>query len=159
MERRAYRVGEEFAFLVPKFPDVAARLEIEARLLAELAPRLAVPIPDFTIRGRREGGGLSFAGYRLIEGEPLWPESLAGLGPAGAGRVAREFAGFLADLHAFPIAEAIARGVPVQDFRALRRACPGPSPRGDRPARRARRPGLRRAALRRLPGRRGQLRL
>jgi aminoglycoside phosphotransferase (APT) family kinase protein len=91
-----------------KYPAGEAGLDLEIRLLAELAGALSLPIPryeyvsDRTISPR-------FVGYRKIEGVPFTRERLAA---CRSDRPLRQLARFLTDLHRFPLERARAIGVP-----------------------------------------------
>lgn len=112
----AFDVNGEWVFRFPRRDDVEQQLLIEMRVLPVLAMGAPVEVPVFSFAGdptslfpRR------FGGYRKVPGVPaiaLEDErtSLSTIAPAvGA---------FLSWLHAIPIADAIAIGVPSLDWTA-----------------------------------------
>ena len=110
-------------FRVPRHERVARARARQARLLAALAARLpvAVPQPEWLVEARAH---LPYgaAGHRRLPGEQLSPE---GIRRGGETRLATEVADFLVALHSFPIEEARDLGVPEADadggeFEALR---------------------------------------
>jgi aminoglycoside 2''-phosphotransferase len=102
-------VNDETVFRFARRPDVAARLEREARLLPRLAPSLPVAIPDIRFSCEDPAGGMRFVGYRLLAGEPLTRDSIA---PGQEDMLLAQVADFLAALHFFPVDEATRLGVP-----------------------------------------------
>ncbi len=109
-------------FRFPKRPEVARALAREIALLPLLAPRLPLPIPRFSHlapAGAPTDPALPFVGYPPLPGVPLdaapgWPDPPASL-LAALGR-------FLRALHDFPVARAVAAGVPLNDRAAWRAA-------------------------------------
>jgi aminoglycoside 2''-phosphotransferase len=114
----AFLVDGAWVFRFPKRPDVARALAREVALLPRLADRLPVAIPRFEYVAEQAGNGLLFAGYRVIEGEPLTPELFEALGPADRTNLLATLAGVLEAVHAFPLAEARAAGVEDLSTRA-----------------------------------------
>ena len=95
-------VDGEWIVRVPRREPVRECVAMEVRLLPELAPTLPVPVPRFEL----VAGGLRAVAYRKLAGEPV----------AGAGeRLGRQLGEFLAALHAFPVEQARALGVPSHD--------------------------------------------
>ena len=105
---RVFETDSGLAWRFLKQPAGEAGLDVEIRLLPELAGALSLPIPryeyvsDRTISPR-------FVGYRKIEGVPLTCECLAG---CRSDRPLRQLAQFLTDLHRFPLERARTFGVP-----------------------------------------------
>ena len=105
---RVFETDSGLAWRFLKQPAGEAGLDLEIRLLPELAGALSLPIPryeyvsDRTISPR-------FVGYRKIEGVPLTRECLAG---CRSDRPLRQLAQFLTDLHRFPPERARTFGVP-----------------------------------------------
>lgn len=107
-------VNGDLIFRFPRTDEMAAQLGVEACVLPRLAPTLPLPVPAFRYVARDEAGGPPrFAGYPLMRGEPMTPALLDDLGGAEAERadLAATLGGFLARLHAFPLADARACGV------------------------------------------------
>ena len=103
-------VNGELIFRFPRRAEVEARLEMEMRLLPELAPTLPLPAPRFEFVGRRRDGcPRPFAGYRKIAGVALTADRLQ---PGQAERAARQLGCFLAALQRFPPEKAARLGVP-----------------------------------------------
>lgn len=118
------RDGKEWVLRIPRREDVAAKLMDEARLLAFIAPRVSVAVPDWRICAP------TLVAYPRLPGSPgltLDPETKAPrfhfdptseLHAASLGR-------FIAELHAIDPDEARAAGIPVQapaEIRATWRA-------------------------------------
>lgn len=95
-------VDGEWIVRAPRRPEVREWLEMEVRLLPEVAPTLPVPIPHFE---RVTAGAVA---YRKLPGAPV-DASRPELG-AQTGR-------FLAGLHAFPVERARELGVPEPPWR------------------------------------------
>lgn len=56
--------GEDWVLRIPRRPDVTARADVEGRLLARIAPRLDVAVPDWRIHTA------ALIAYPLLPGEP-----------------------------------------------------------------------------------------
>jgi aminoglycoside phosphotransferase (APT) family kinase protein len=94
-------VDGEWIVRVPRRPEVCAAVEVEVRLLPELAPMLPAPVPRFehvTEKG---------VAYRKLRGSPL---------DAARPALGREVGRFLAALHAFPVERARELGVPSREL-------------------------------------------
>jgi aminoglycoside phosphotransferase (APT) family kinase protein len=90
-----------YVFRFPRRPEVVEWVEREIALLPGLAERLPVSVPRFEFVGRN---GVRFVGYRKLPGSP----AVSGLN-AGTGE---DLGRFLRALHAIPVADARAAGVP-----------------------------------------------
>jgi aminoglycoside 2''-phosphotransferase len=119
MDNRAFLVGDSYVFRFAKHAEAAGRVEAEVGLFPRLAPRLGISIPCYEYFGRQGVHGLPFVGYRLIAGEELTREVVAGLNAPARVRIARDLAAFLTALHAFPVEEARRFGVQDYDFREV----------------------------------------
>lgn len=108
-------VNDRLIFRFPKRPEVAARLDLETRLLPELAPRLPLAIPHFTYIAKPASRNFPylFVGYQALPGlaQPDWPDEV---GEAGWWKA--PLADFLTALHAFPVERARQLGVLEQNF-------------------------------------------
>jgi aminoglycoside 2''-phosphotransferase len=69
-ESVAYRVNNDYIFRFPKREYTGQCLELETRLLPELAPKVKVAIPNFEFVSTTPGAHFPypFVGYKLIEG-------------------------------------------------------------------------------------------
>jgi aminoglycoside phosphotransferase (APT) family kinase protein len=105
----AVETPDGVVFRIARHPDAAAGHEVELRLLPALGSRvpIALPRPEWRIEPGAEDFPFGAIGYRRLAGEPLRS--------AGSKPVAPELGAFLAALHAFPVAEAEALGVPFAD--------------------------------------------
>ncbi|HEX6290689.1 MAG TPA: phosphotransferase [Herpetosiphonaceae bacterium] len=106
-DSRVALVDEAWVFRFPRNAESAAQLAVEQALLPYLAPRLPLPIPDFTYAcPAREVGEGPFVGYRMIAGVPLDPPLLQAASAAVRRAVARQMGLFLQALHSVPPATA-----------------------------------------------------
>lgn len=107
-------VNEALIMRFPRTTEMAIQLGVEACLLPRMAPALPLPVPAFSHVARDAATGQpQCAGYPLIPGEPMTPELLdeLELDEAARAALAGVMGGFLARLHAFPLAQARACGV------------------------------------------------
>jgi aminoglycoside phosphotransferase (APT) family kinase protein len=95
-------VDSEWIVRVPRREPVREILELEVRLLPELAPALPVPIPRF----EHVADGVRAVAYRKLEGEPV---------DVSRARFGAELGRFLSALHAFPVERARELGVAGHD--------------------------------------------
>ncbi len=105
-----FETDDGLAWRFFKQAEWQAGLELETRLLPELARAVSLAVPryeylsDAAVPPR-------FAGYRKIEGEPLTREQLAA---CCTDQPIRQLAQFLTELHRFPVERAQAAGVPMR---------------------------------------------
>jgi aminoglycoside phosphotransferase (APT) family kinase protein len=92
----AVDVGDRLIFKFPRHEAAAERLRKEARLLAEIQPRVAMPVPDMTLV---EGPPL-FSRHVKLAGDHLTSGVYAATSPAGRERLAGQLARFYAEIHA-----------------------------------------------------------
>lgn len=93
-------VNDELIFRFPKYASVILQLEAENTLLHTLQRHLPLPIPNPIYHSHeRTQIGRVFSGYKMIPGEPLWPETLQALEGATVQQLAEQLAGFLSQLH------------------------------------------------------------
>lgn len=116
-DNTAYRVNGVYVFRFPRRQIAVRCLELEARALATLAPRLPlpVPIPEF-IGVPSEAFPWPFVGHRMIPGRPA---SDARLGTSQRAALAEPLAHFLRALHAIPVEEAARLGAGPDPFQRL----------------------------------------
>lgn len=110
-----WRVGE-WAFRFPRRPMGAELIAVEARVLPALAGRLPVAVPAAECVA--PAGPLHPAPYLAHRFVPGTTGDRAALDDSQRARLAPQLAGFLAALHAVPVAEARAMGVPDDEFRS-----------------------------------------
>ena len=109
----ALLVNGAWVFRFPKTPEVESQLAIETLLLPAIADRLPLEIPRFRFLGRPgEHFPRRFVGYPKLAGVPGIELDSGELAVGEAGAIGR----FLAALHAVPVADAAACGVPVEDL-------------------------------------------
>ncbi|QBD75102.1 aminoglycoside phosphotransferase family protein [Ktedonosporobacter rubrisoli] len=97
-------VNNESIFRFPKTQREAARLGTEIALLRSLQSHVTLPIPDPLYQSKEATSiGQIFMGYRLLPGEPLWPETLKALKDEEVQHLADQLATFLRQLHTIPV--------------------------------------------------------
>jgi aminoglycoside 2''-phosphotransferase len=105
-----WEVNGDLVFRFPKRAEVGAWLRIEIDLLPKLSPTLPVPVPHFSyIADAPVAFSYPFVGYQKLPGLALGD---APSHAVPAERLAAQIGAFLTALHDFPIAQAIACGVP-----------------------------------------------
>ena len=106
-------VNGETIFRFPKTQREASRLVTETGLLRSLQSHVTLSIPDPLYYSEENASiGQVFMGYRLLPGEPLWPETLRAItDEEQLQHVANQLASFLKCLHAIP-AETLAVRLP-----------------------------------------------
>lgn len=106
----AWEVNGDLVFRFPKRAEVGEWLRREIAVLPLLGPTLPVPAPRFAYVAEPSAAyPHPFAGYRKLPGVPLAEAPAAIVQPE---RLAAQVGGFLTVLHRFPVARAVARGVP-----------------------------------------------
>ncbi|MFH0770441.1 MAG: phosphotransferase [Candidatus Peregrinibacteria bacterium] len=117
MDSRAYFVNGKMVFRFPKNPTARKSLGVEIALLPEIQKHVDLPTPSFQWIGR-EADTLLFAGYPRIPGEELSACWLQLTGKEQAD-VLHTLAQFFEQIHAFPVPQARALGVPEQKDRRI----------------------------------------
>jgi len=94
-------VNNEYIFRFPKTQREALKLDRETKLLQHLQSRVTLPIPNPIYQSKDAASpGRAFMGYRLLPGEPLWPETLSSLkNEEQLQHLAKQLALFLRQLH------------------------------------------------------------
>ncbi len=113
-DNSAFTVNGEYIFRFPQYEAVLTYVEREISLLPELAEILPIPVPFIEFKGERQPGGSCFQrfiGYKRLPGKRLDAALWARLGSNAKNTAAKEIAGFLKALHAYPTDNAIAMGV------------------------------------------------
>ena len=110
-------VDDQLVFRFPRFAEGVRRLALEVAILRGIRPYVTLPIPDPVYTSfESERVGEVFAGYRMLPGEPLWHETFRAISDeATLRRLAEQLATFLRELHAVPVARAIADPLPAVD--------------------------------------------
>ncbi|QBD75512.1 aminoglycoside phosphotransferase family protein [Ktedonosporobacter rubrisoli] len=97
-------VNDESIFRFPKTPREAAKLVTETAILRSVQHHVTLPIPDPIYQSKQAASiGHVFMGYRLLPGEPLWPETLPTLKDEEVQHLADQLATFLRQFHAIPV--------------------------------------------------------
>ncbi|WP_280180727.1 phosphotransferase family protein [Nocardia farcinica] len=109
--------GERYVLRCPKGTDGAAGIARESRVLPELAPTLALPIPQFVCTAPNPLGPGEFCIYPAVPGESLTEDQWVARGLAESDAAAGQVARFLDQLHAFPVDRARQLGVENRDMR------------------------------------------
>lgn len=105
-----FEVNGTWIFRFPKRAEAEACHDVEWALLPVLAERLPLPVPLPCLRGAAaDGYPFRFIGYRKLAGTPAIDLPLDAVDLDACGRRLGEF---LTALHAFPVDEARALGVP-----------------------------------------------
>jgi aminoglycoside 2''-phosphotransferase len=109
-------VNEEFVFRFPRYGEGIRSLQTEVVILRYIAGRVPLAVPDpLYVNADAQAVGRAFMGYRMIPGEILWREVVAGLRDMRLLRdMAVQLAGFLHDLHHLPFTS-LGLDLPVQD--------------------------------------------
>ncbi|MDE2802660.1 MAG: phosphotransferase, partial [Chloroflexota bacterium] len=118
MDNVALTVNDEYVFRFPKIAKAAAKVAVEAALLPELQERVDVRIPCPEFVGTDPRTGLSFSGYRRIDGVPLEPEVMFGLDPAVRAGLMEQIVRFIRQVHSFPVDRAALLGLRTNDYEA-----------------------------------------
>ena len=109
-------INDGLIFRFPRYSEGAASLITEIQILKYLQGYVSLPIPN-PIYSNIEAkmGSRVFMGYRIIHGEPLWREKLAGItDDQTLQRLANQLARFLKELHNLPV-EGVFENLPIHD--------------------------------------------
>jgi aminoglycoside phosphotransferase (APT) family kinase protein len=113
----AVEVDGDLVFRFPKTPDVEEQLFIEARVLPALAQDSPLALPQFQFFGTPAPEfPRHFVGYPKLPGQPAIRVAAVAEGPLP---LAPAIGRFLSWLHAYPVADAEALGVPRQSIDTL----------------------------------------
>jgi len=98
-------INDQLVFRFPKYDDGIKNLERELSLLKILKGKInvAIPSPIYTSLDNKQAGKV-FAGYRMLEGKPMWKRDLEGVPPQGLKKLASQLVSFLITLHSISIA-------------------------------------------------------
>ncbi|MEH7441432.1 aminoglycoside phosphotransferase family protein [Bacillus sp. JJ1122] len=98
-------INDQLVFRFPKYDDGIRNLEREVSLLKIVEGKItaAIPSPIYTSLDIKQAGKV-FAGYRLLEGKPMWKRDLKGVPHRGLKKLASQLVSFLINLHSIPIA-------------------------------------------------------
>lgn len=100
-------VNQSLVFRFPKCKNGITQLRIETEILKHIKDNISIPIPDPMYQYFQETEpGKVFTGYRLIDGVPLWKESLTGIKDFEVVKgLAEQLVSFLIELHSNPAAK------------------------------------------------------
>lgn len=108
-------IDEALVLRFPRNAQAAEALAHEVAVLRRLQGRLPLPVPNPTLTAQDAATGeISWMGYALLPGEPLWDEELATLDEPDQRQFALQLAGFLHALHTLPPSE-VAPELPARD--------------------------------------------
>jgi aminoglycoside 2''-phosphotransferase len=101
-------VNDSIIFRFPKYDEGIAQLNRETGILNYLKGIISLPIPDARYSYFEESEpGKVFTGYKLIEGNPLWRESLFDINDDGDVRgLASQLVSFLKEIHSISTEQA-----------------------------------------------------
>ena len=105
---QVFEVGATWAFRFPKREQVSVKLDMESRLLPDLADWLSLPVPRYECLAQ-SNSGRPFAQYRKLPGVPGDVVDVV-----DRDAVARQLGLFLTELHAYPVDKARDAGVPEE---------------------------------------------
>ncbi|HEU5140552.1 MAG TPA: aminoglycoside phosphotransferase family protein [Bacillales bacterium] len=101
-------VNDQLIFRFAKYRDGADRLEEETTLLERIREYVSLPIPEPIYQHfDAKEPSKTFIGYQMIEGKPLWKETLNQLKMDPLQTIASQLAKFLRELHRIPFREVI----------------------------------------------------
>lgn len=120
MDTVAYEVNDQYVFRFAKHAKSSGwgeGLELEMKLLPELARQVDVQIPEILFSGR-QSNGLPYVGYEKIAGEKLSSEMMGKLSKTGKDTVYTGVARFINQMQDFPVKKARSLGVRNINFRS-----------------------------------------
>lgn len=91
-------VDNKYVFRFPKDKEQTDRFKRELRLLEYLKPKVSVSLPDYVFIAADQ----KFGGYPFLDGEEMYPESLALLNEKQKKDIAQQLGEFLTHLHNIP---------------------------------------------------------
>ena len=96
-------INDTWVFRFPRYAHGVSAMLLENSLLGRIRTHLPLPVPvPIYISQNRTDVGQVFSGYRLLPGEPLFPDKLAGIDQDKRQPLADQLAAFLRQLHAIP---------------------------------------------------------
>lgn len=97
-------INDQFVFRFPKYEEGIRNLERELSLLKILNEKITatIPSPIFTSLDDKLAGKV-FAGYRMLDGNPMWKNDMKGVHAQGLKKLASQLVAFLNELHTIPI--------------------------------------------------------
>jgi aminoglycoside 2''-phosphotransferase len=107
-------VNDALVFRFPRYAGGLEQLALETNILTAVQPYLPLPVPNpLYVNFSQAEVGEAFMGYKLIPGEPLYPDAFDKLRDKAT--VAAQIAHFLQALHAVPIQDLVDEPLPVSD--------------------------------------------
>lgn len=97
-------INDLYVFRFPKYNDGIKNMKLEVTLLKTLVNKVSIPIPnpEFGIFEETDIGKV-FIGYRMLDGQPLWAEKLAGIDRTERNKLAKQLTAFLVNIHSIPV--------------------------------------------------------
>jgi aminoglycoside 2''-phosphotransferase len=97
-------INDMYVFRFPKYQEGIESLKLEVTLLKNLYNRFSIPIPhpEFVILEETEIGK-AFAGYRMLEGQPMRADEIAGTERTVLIKLAKQLTAFLESVHSIPM--------------------------------------------------------
>jgi macrolide phosphotransferase len=112
--------GQPWVLRIPRRADVVAKIAGEARVLAFLAARLSVAVPDWQVVSDELVAYPRLGGSPALSFDPVTHEVTWSFDRT-APLYTTSLAGVLAELHAIPVADAVAAGLPSASPEQVRR--------------------------------------
>lgn len=111
MDHLALFLDNKWVFRFPLNREYTALFPKEVALLKELHGHITVAIPHYEYVSADETCGC----YKKIHGKPLTSTGFKRMSPKAQHTIVTELAGFLSELHSFPVSKARKLGVPFED--------------------------------------------
>ena len=113
----AFLVNGDYIFRFAKRSHASEQINREVKLLPALEPYVKLPIPHIEYAGKRKENSFSFMGYKKIRGETPEKDVFDGLHEETKDKFTKEIAGFISDVHTFPVEKAFSVGVELIEYK------------------------------------------
>lgn len=111
-------VNHSLVFRFPKYVEGIRKLKKETSVLESIKGNLSLPVPYPLYQSMKpEKVGKVFSGYRLIEGEPLWP-GVFKENEEHILKIATQLVNFLTELHSRPVEDLESEKKSIDDIRS-----------------------------------------